>query len=207
MPKYSDQLLWKRLLPPLVALAFGAILSGTAWLSANRYWNYPAEQTELHAPGGSRQSLAHEGRKDNKQLITTFFELGATAGHGSSQTKFSVSIERRRNAADRRKQSGAGSLLILGLVLTGSVALYLHLSGRQRRLHAAMSDLSKANAELKAEIVKHRQVASRLDFSNIVLTATSESSLDGILVVDEEGRIISSNRRFAEMSGHFSAND
>ena len=200
MPKYSDQLLWKRLLPPLVALAFGAILSGTAWLSANRYWNYPAEQTELHAPGGSRQSLAHEGRKDNKQLITTFFELGATAGHGSSQTKF-LSPSNGVATPLIVENNPARILLILGLVLTGSVALYLHLSGRQRRLHAAMSDLSKANAELKAEIVKHRQVASRLDFSNIVLTATSESSLDGILVVDEEGRIISSNRRFAEMWG------
>lgn len=43
--------------------------------------------------------------------------------------------------------------------------------------------------------------ARALEFRNIILTTQLETSIDGILIVDEDGLIISHNRRFAEMWG------
>jgi len=49
------------------------------------------------------------------------------------------------------------------------------------------------------DITKRKQIEEELKFRNILLSTQQEASIDGILVVDEHGRIISHNRRFAEM--------
>ena len=49
------------------------------------------------------------------------------------------------------------------------------------------------------DITEHKKVDEELLFKNILLEAQSETSIDGILVVDDEGRSILFNKRFVEM--------
>jgi PAS domain S-box-containing protein len=49
------------------------------------------------------------------------------------------------------------------------------------------------------DISAKQQVADELRFNNLVLLTQQETSIDGILVADADGRLVSSNRRFADM--------
>jgi PAS domain S-box-containing protein len=48
---------------------------------------------------------------------------------------------------------------------------------------------------------ERKQAEAALEFQNIILSTQQEASLDGILVVDENGEIISFNRRFVDIWG------
>ena len=63
-------------------------------------------------------------------------------------------------------------------------------AGRPERMVGAVVDLSE-----------RRRADEELRFQKVLLECQSEASIDGILVVDPAGRIISSNRRFAELWG------
>ena len=56
-------------------------------------------------------------------------------------------------------------------------------------------------AMLERNISSRKQAEADLVFSNIILRTQQESSLDGILVVDEYGQMLSFNNRFLEMWG------
>jgi PAS domain S-box-containing protein len=51
------------------------------------------------------------------------------------------------------------------------------------------------------DISARKQAEEELRFRNVVLATQQETAIDGILVVDAKGKIVSSNRRFAEMWG------
>ena len=51
------------------------------------------------------------------------------------------------------------------------------------------------------DISARKRAEEELRFNNIVLATQQQTTLDGILVVDPNGKIISSNRRFAEVCG------
>ncbi|HEY4925279.1 MAG TPA: EAL domain-containing protein [Roseiarcus sp.] len=54
-------------------------------------------------------------------------------------------------------------------------------------------------AGIDADIVRLKHAEEKLQFANTLLTTQMETSPDGILVVDADARIISFNRRFADM--------
>lgn len=55
--------------------------------------------------------------------------------------------------------------------------------------------------KLYQEIIERKRIASELAFRNVILSTQQETSLDGILVVDENGIIISHNQRFVGLWG------
>ncbi|MBT4289395.1 MAG: HAMP domain-containing protein [Deltaproteobacteria bacterium] len=52
---------------------------------------------------------------------------------------------------------------------------------------------------LEIQIAKVKQTEQELRFSNVMLKTQQETSLDGILVIDTQGMIVLSNKRFREM--------
>jgi PAS domain S-box-containing protein len=69
------------------------------------------------------------------------------------------------------------------------------------RVRERTLELAEANASLKAEIAERKRAEEGLQFRNVLLSTQQEASIDGILVVDENDRILSYNRRFVEMWG------
>jgi PAS domain S-box-containing protein len=71
-------------------------------------------------------------------------------------------------------------------------------------LHSSVEmafELFDANMKLQCELTMQKAAENELRFRNLVLSTVQESSMDGIFVVDGNERIVSSNRRFAEMWG------
>ncbi|MGA2279991.1 MAG: PAS domain S-box protein [Verrucomicrobiota bacterium] len=62
-------------------------------------------------------------------------------------------------------------------------------------------NLINAIAERLGRVAERKQAEEALQFRNVLLSTQQEASIDGILVVDENGKIISSNRQFADMWG------
>ena len=66
-------------------------------------------------------------------------------------------------------------------------------------LKLSESNLRRSNEELAANLNKLMKREKELRFANAVLLTQQETSLNGILVVDGEGGIVSFNRRFTEL--------
>jgi C4-dicarboxylate-specific signal transduction histidine kinase len=71
-------------------------------------------------------------------------------------------------------------------------AVVIDITGRKR----AEVALEKLNKELENRIAERTE---ELEFKNVILSTQNETSIDGILVVDEGNNIISYNRRFVEL--------
>ncbi|MGD9948763.1 MAG: EAL domain-containing protein [Desulfobulbus sp.] len=69
------------------------------------------------------------------------------------------------------------------------------------RVEQRTANLRNTNEQLQREIAERKQAEEQLKFTNVLLSTTQETSIDGILVVDENARILSVNRRFVEMWG------
>jgi two-component system cell cycle sensor histidine kinase/response regulator CckA len=64
-----------------------------------------------------------------------------------------------------------------------------------------VTELAKINAELRIENQTRRQVEIRLRQTVSLLNATLDSTADGILVISNDGRVTSCNRKFMRMWG------
>lgn len=69
----------------------------------------------------------------------------------------------------------------------------------ESRVEQRTIELAKANAALRIENQERRYVQTQLEHSVSLLNATLESTVDGILVVSNEGRITSFNQKFLDM--------
>src|SRR3989449_6167054 len=76
----------------------------------------------------------------------------------------------------------------------------LHIEGREVWFAAAISPLDQRHVVLVARDISDRKRAEQdLRETLSLLNATFESTADGILVIDLQGRIVSFNRKFAEL--------
>lgn len=69
----------------------------------------------------------------------------------------------------------------------------------ERRVEERTRELSHINAQLKQEIADRRKTESELERSLSLLRATLDSTADGIVVVDHQGRIMAHNQQWAEL--------
>jgi PAS domain S-box-containing protein len=69
----------------------------------------------------------------------------------------------------------------------------------EKRVEERTTELAKANSALRLENQARRDTERRLHETISLLHATLDSTADGILVVDRQGRVSGCNRRFVEM--------
>jgi PAS domain S-box-containing protein len=69
-----------------------------------------------------------------------------------------------------------------------------------REVRDASGNLVCYQAE-HVDVTARKRAEDELKFRNLILSTQQEASIDGILVVDVDGKIVSSNRRFAAMCG------
>ena len=69
----------------------------------------------------------------------------------------------------------------------------------ERSLELTSRELLERNQSLRAELSEHKKTARELESSLALVRATLESTADGILVVDDSGRLISFNRKYLEI--------
>ncbi len=112
-----------------------------------------------------------------------------------------------------------GAMLVLGLPdeehITSVLSLLNNLSSivalvlrnailyekQEQLIQERTAELRGNNEKLAMELTERKKAEEELQFRNVLLTTQQEVSLDGILVVDENARILSYNRRFVEMMG------
>lgn len=79
---------------------------------------------------------------------------------------------------------------------------YRHKDGSYRWLEwNATAALGNTKYAVARDVTERKQVEDALRFRNVMLATQQETTLDGILVVDENGQVVSSNQRFVEMWG------
>ncbi|MBN2488435.1 MAG: PAS domain-containing sensor histidine kinase [Methanosarcinaceae archaeon] len=132
-------------------------------------------------------------------------------GSGISQFVSTDSGKRFEKMLGRGKTSSSQGEIEL-LAGDGTIIVPAHLSinpmhaVNEWAMYTVVSDLTgikktedalrRARDEMEKRVIER---TAELEFSNIILSTQQETSLDGILVVDDNGRIISFNQHFIDM--------
>jgi len=66
-------------------------------------------------------------------------------------------------------------------------------------LYKKTQSLKETNARLESEIIEKNRAKEALDFQNVFLSTLQEISLDGVMVVNENGEIIYYNQQFIDI--------
>lgn len=69
----------------------------------------------------------------------------------------------------------------------------------EERVEKRIAELLEVNEQMRREIEERKQAEEELLFKSTLLEAQSETTIDGILVVDDKGKSILFNKRFGEM--------
>jgi PAS domain S-box-containing protein len=69
----------------------------------------------------------------------------------------------------------------------------------ERRVEERTAELSQSNTSLQAEMADRKQAEEMLRWKTALLEAQLNSTLDGILIVDQDGKMILQNRRFIDL--------
>ena len=88
-------------------------------------------------------------------------------------------------------------IIVFGII--SMAFLYWGIEGLIKKLHQARRLQEQQNKQLQQEIYERKKIARDLARGNAILTAQQETSIDGILILDEQQRIVSYNRRFIEL--------
>lgn len=74
-------------------------------------------------------------------------------------------------------------------------------AGLEGRVQERTAELAASNAALLGEVAQRQRAQAALEEALSLSKATLESTADGILVVNRQGRMVSANRKFKEMWG------
>jgi PAS domain S-box-containing protein len=69
----------------------------------------------------------------------------------------------------------------------------------EERVEIRTAEMNEANSALQREILEHQNAEAEIRRQNTLLEAQGDAAIEGILVISGEGRILSFNKRFAEM--------
>ena len=150
----------------------------------------------------AQQLISRDNRflvKNNQQKIYLNHQdiLVIGAYHPIQQDDILILAEISQEEALFPARQLAIRIIVFGII---SIAfLYWGIRGLIKKLHQARRLQEQQNKQLQQEIYERNQIARDLVRGNAILTAQQETSIDGILILDEQQKIVSYNRRFIEL--------
>jgi nitrogen-specific signal transduction histidine kinase len=95
--------------------------------------------------------------------------------------------------------------IIETVMKVGQVDYSLEMNGEKKWYSARVSMRKNSSGEFDGvtvvarDITKRKQIENEISLANTILETQKETSIDGILVVDDQGKVTSHNKRFAQM--------
>ncbi len=132
----------------------------------------------------------------------SYFSEGGSFWTNSTSELLAATTEQDRLARIRNRCIGEGyeSVALIPLRSRGGIIGLLQLNDRRRdRFDMEQIRFLEGVGSTIGIALERKRDEDGLRFRNLILSTQQELSLDGILVVDVNGEIVSSNRRFAEM--------
>ncbi len=137
---------------------------------------------------------------DSPAFMATVFDRAEAVVFSEVSAEFYEHLEQLGADRSAMESVASQSMMLVPLVARGVALGVLAIGSRQSGRYTAV-DLALAGelARRAAVAIDNSRLVHELSFRGTLLEAQQEASLDGLLVVSREGRMISYNRRFAEL--------